>query len=76
MFHYRTDKNMYYIKTNKKKWEFWAFAWIYCKKRYMWEVEENKELEAEYPGGEFCYWFTKGKIMIIGAKWVEKVIKR
>ncbi|MCD5380336.1 hypothetical protein LR004_00255 [Candidatus Gracilibacteria bacterium] len=67
---------MYYIKTNKKKGEFGAFAGIYCKKRYMGEVEENKELEAEYPGGEFCYGFTKGKIMIIGAKGVEKIIKR
>lgn len=76
MFHYRTDKNMYYIKANKKKWEFWAFSGIFCKKRYMWDVDENKQLEADFPGSEYCYGFTKWRIMIIGSKWLVKSVKR
>ena len=76
MFHYRLDKDMYYIKENKSNREYGAFIWIFCKKRYMWKVEENVELETKYPGSDFCYWFTKGKIMIMGKKGVVETIKR
>lgn len=76
MFHYTKDKELYYISSDKNKWKFWAFNAIFCKNRYLWKVEENKELEIEYPWFKFSYWYTKTKIFIIGKNWIEKIIKK
>lgn len=76
MFHYEKDKDLYYISSNKSKSKFWAFIAIFCKNRYLWKIEENKELEKEYPGTTFSYWYTKTKIFIIWKNWIEKIIKR
>ena len=83
MFHYREDKNMYYISSNKIKWEFWAFIWIFCKNRYITSplapllIGEGdlKKLEKKYPWFKYSFWFTKNKIFIISKKWIEKIIK-
>ena len=76
MFHYRVEKDLYYISSNKIKWDFWAFIWIYCKNRYLWKVEVNKELEKKYPWFKYSLWFTKTKIFIIWKNWIEKIIKK
>jgi len=74
MFYYKQKKEKYYIWSDKIKWEFWAFIWIYCKNKYLWEYKENKELEKKYPWYKFSFWFTKTKIFIISKSWIEKII--
>jgi hypothetical protein len=76
MFHYTVEKDLYYISSNKIKWKFWAFVWIFCKNRYIWKVEENPELEKKYPWFKYSFWFTKTKIFIISKSWIEKIIKK
>ena len=75
MFHYTEEKGIYYVTSNKIKWKFGGFIWIYCKNRYIWKIIENKELENKYPWFKYSLWFTKNKIFVINKSSIEKIIK-
>lgn len=81
MFHYKKDKDLYYVWSDKNKWKYWAFIWIFCKNRYLWDTTNNLktnniELEKKYPWYEYSFWYTKNKVFIINKKGIEKIINK
>jgi hypothetical protein len=81
MFQYKKEKDLFYIWSDKSKWKFWAFIWIFCRNRYLWETTlewkiNNIELEKKYPWYNFSFWYTKTKIFIISKKWIEIILKK
>ncbi|MDQ7009711.1 MAG: hypothetical protein Q9M94_05460 [Candidatus Gracilibacteria bacterium] len=76
MFQYKKDKELFYIWSDRSKGKFGAFIGIFCKNRYLGEIEADAELEKKYPGHGFSHGYTKTKIFIINKNGIEKIIKR
>ncbi len=78
MFYSKQEKEKYYIWSDKIKWKFWPFIWIYCKNKYLWDYYiDNKQfylLEKKYPAYKYSFWFLKNKLFIINKKWIEIIL--
>lgn len=75
MFYYEEKNGFYYIFSDKIKWKFWPFLWIFCKNKYLWKISENKELEKKYKWYKFSFWITKNKIFIIWKEGIFEVLE-
>lgn len=83
MFYYKKEKDKYYIWSDKIKWKFWPFKWIFCKNKYLTsplvsfivEKDDLKQLEKKYPWYKYSFWFWENsKIFIIWLEGIEEII--
>ncbi len=75
MFYYKIQKNNFYIWSDKIKWKFWPFLWVFVKNTFLWNFEEKyKSLEKKYPWYKFSIWIWNKKIFIIWEEWLEKIL--
>ena len=75
MFSYKEKNNNYYISSDKIKWNFWPFLWIYVKNKSFWkDILEIWNLEKNYPNYKYAFGITDNKLFIINLESIEKII--
>ena len=76
MFYYKKEKNKFFIWSDKIKWKFGPFLWIFCKNKYLWDILEYKDLESKYPWYKFSFWVSEDKLFIIWKEGIEKILNK
>jgi len=73
MFYYEEKNNKYYIWTDKIKWKFWPFSWIYIKNKILWDFP-SKFNTKDYPAYKYSIWIWENKIFVISLLGIQKLI--
>jgi hypothetical protein len=73
MFTYNIIERKYWISSDKIKWNFWPFNWVFVRNRYLWNIEKTIVNEKKYPWYKYSFWVWKEKIFIISENWIEKI---
>ena len=75
MFEFEEKLEWFYIFTDKIKWKFWPFRWIFIKNKYHWNINDYEIDEWKYPWYKYSFWFWNNSIFIISLDWTVELIK-
>lgn len=75
MFEYKKINNNYWITSDKIKWDFWPFKWVFVRNKYLWEVDKYLIDEKEFPWYKYSIWIWYNNLFIIWLDWIENVLK-
>ena len=73
MFYYEELSWGYYIWTDKIKWKYWPFYWIYVKNKVFGKFLDKIEFK-KYPWYKYSIWIWDKKVFIIWLEWIDEVI--
>lgn len=75
MFEYKIESDKYWITSNKIKWEFWPFIWVFVKNKYIWNIVEWVIDEKKYPWYKYSVWVWNNNFFIIWKQGIVDVLK-
>ena len=75
MFEYKKISDKYWITSNKTKWEFWPFDWIFVKNKYLWDIDKTKIDEKEFTWYKYSIWVYKNSIFVVWLGGIERIVK-
>ena len=73
MFYFEENLNKYFIYTDKIKWKFWPFKWIYVKNKIYWNFSDKIDVN-NYPWYKYSIWIWEKMIFIIWLDWIIDII--
>lgn len=74
MFYYEEISWEYYIWSDKIKWKYWPFLWIYVKNKIHWKFLDKIDIN-KYPWYKYSIWIWSNKMFVIWIDWIDKVIE-
>jgi len=74
MFEYKKKWNYYWITGDKIKGEFWPFIWIFCRNKYIWNINNSLVDEKKYPWYKYSIWIYNNTLFIIWKYWIENIV--
>lgn len=74
MFEYKKIDEKYFISSDKIKWYFWPFNWVFVKNKYLWDIDKSLIDEKSFPGYKYSIWIYNNNLFIIWMKGIEKII--